>query len=174
VSYHFHVPDVRVSLERVGLAAAARGGGAVGLREVVEVVSGRVVAAAAGSAAWLLLSVDLRRHVRQRRRRLRPVRPRWRDPVRRLRLRPLAAAARVLEAERSAAARVRRARNVPVRRQTRLSGRGRQGDLVDGLPRRACVHVDAVRLWTADGSGKTVFAVAAVAASFPGIHNVLK
>ena len=160
-----------MSLERVSLAAAAV---AVGLREVAEVVAGRVVAAAARSAARLLLPVDFRRNAREGRRLLGPGRPGRRNPVRRLRLRPLAAAAGVLETQRPAAARVRRSRNVSVRGQAGLSGRRRQRNLVDGFSGRAGVHVDAVGLGRADGSGEAVLAVAAVAATFRGIHNILK
>jgi len=98
-----------------------------------------------------------------------------------------------LKTERSAATRVRCSGDVAaadisvsgsVRRQSGFSGRRRQWKFFGNFTGRSGVHVDAVGLAVADGGRKSVLAVtvlavavlalAALAASFGGIHNVLK
>ncbi len=98
-----------------------------------------------------------------------------------------------MKTERSAATRVRCSGDVAaadisisdsVRRQSGFSGRRRQRKFFSNFTGRSGVHVDAVGLAVADRGRKAilavtvlaiaVFALAALAASFGRIHNVLK
>ena len=71
--HHFHVSDVRMSLQRISVSASLR---SVGLAVLADVGARVVVAAAARSATRLLLSIDLRRNRRKARRGIGSVGPR--------------------------------------------------------------------------------------------------
>ena len=87
-------------------------------------------------------------------------------------------AAVILKTHWSTAARVGSSIQIPVRAaagcQTSFAGRRRHGQIFGRFERRTWVHVDAVGLAVADGSGESVFAVATLTAPFTRIHNVLK